>query len=79
MEVDTTEHILHCHEAGRVEVFHVTADFLDSWMGGMETDPDLAEILSDFVHKRGLESMEAICFGQPSRFSALAPSQDEIR
>ena len=74
MEVDTTEHILHCHEAGRVEVFHVTADFLDSWMGGMETDPDLVEVLSEFVHERGSESIEAIFFGWPSRFSALARS-----
>ena len=47
-------------------------------MGEMETNPDLAEILSEFLHKRGLESMEAICFGRPSRFSALARSQDAI-
>ena len=60
MEVETTEHILHCHEAGRVEAFHATADCLDIWMGEMETDPDLAEILSEFVHERGSESMEEI-------------------
>ena len=47
-------------------------------MGEMETDPDLAEILPEFVHERGPESMEAICFGQTSRFSALACSQDAI-
>ena len=47
-------------------------------MGEMETDPDLAEILSEFVHERGSESMEAICFGRPSRFSTLARSQDAI-
>ena len=55
-----------------METFHANADCLESWMGDMETDPDLAEILSEFVHKRGLESMEAICFGRPSHFSALA-------
>ena len=49
------EYILHCHEAGGVEVFHATADFLDSWMGEMETDPDLEEILSEFVNERGSE------------------------
>ena len=59
LEVETTEHILHCHEAGRVEVFHETADFLGSWMREMETDPDLAEILSEFLHERGSESMGA--------------------
>ena len=48
-------------------------------MGEMETDPDLVEILSEFVHKKGSESMEAICFGQPSRFSVLTRSQDAIR
>ena len=53
VEVETTEHILHCHEAGRVEEFHAIAGCLDSWMGEIETDPDLAEILSEFVHKRG--------------------------
>ena len=60
VEVETTEHILHCHEAVRVEAFHPTTDYLDSWMGEMETNPDLAEIISEFVHKRGSESMEAI-------------------
>ena len=47
-------------------------------MEEMETDPDLVEILSEFVRERGSESMEAICFGRPSRFSALACSQDAI-
>ena len=47
-------------------------------MGEMETDPDLAEIISESVHKRGSESMEAICFGRPSRFRALTHSQDAI-
>ena len=78
VEVETTEHILHCHEAGRVEEFHAIAGCLDSWMGEIETDPDLAEILSEFVHKRGSESMEAICFGRPSHFSALVRLQDAI-
>ena len=78
MEVETTEHILHFHEAGRVEAFHATTDCLDSFMGKMETEPHLAEILSEFVHERVLESMETICFGRLSRFSALARSQDAI-
>ena len=47
-------------------------------MGDIETDPDLAEILSEFVHESGSESMEAIYFGRLSRFSALARSQDAI-
>ena len=78
MEVETTEQILHCHETSRVEEFHATTDCLYSWMGEMETDPDLAEILSEFVHERGSELIEAICFGRPSRFSALARSHDAI-
>ena len=78
VEVETTEHILHCHEAGRVEAFHATSDCLDSWMGKMETDPYLTEILLEFVQDRGLELMEAICFGRPLRFSALARLQDAI-
>ena len=61
-----------------MEAYHATADCLDIWIGEMETNPDLAEILSEFVHERGSESMEAICFGQPSRFSALSRSQDAI-
>ena len=73
-----TEHILYYHEAGRVEAFHVTAYCLESCMGEMETDPDLAEILLEFEHERESESMEAICFGRPSRFSALARWQDAI-
>ena len=61
-----------------MEAFNATADCLDSWMVEMETEPDLAEILLEFVHERGSEPMEAICFGRPSRFSALVRSQDEI-
>ena len=78
VEVETTKHVLHCLDAGRVEAFHATTDYLDIWMGDMETDPDLMEILSEFVHERVSESMEAICFGQTSLFSALARSQDAI-
>ena len=70
LEVEPTEHILHCHEAGKVEAFHATADCLDSWMGEMENEAYLAG--------RGSESKEAVCFGRPSRFSALACSQDAI-
>ena len=76
--MEKTDHVLYCHEAGRVEAFHATADCIDSGIGEMETDPDLAEILLEFVHKRGSESMKAICFGRPSRFSALERSQDAI-
>ena len=72
------EHILHCREAGRVEAFHVTVDCLDSWMGEMETDPNLAETLSGFVHERGSESLEAIYFGRLSRLSAFSHSRNAI-
>ena len=47
-------------------------------MAEVETDPELAGIISEFVHERGSESMVTICFGRPSRFNALVRLQNVI-
>ncbi len=41
------EHVLLCHEAGRVETLQVTISFLDEWLAKSGTDPGCGTALLD--------------------------------
>ncbi len=48
----------------------------NSWNGGnVNTDPELAECIMEYVQGRGQESMEEIVQGAPERFNAMGRSQ----
>ena len=76
--VETTEHVLECTEAGRVEIFLQTVDLLDQWLAKMDTDPDLRTCIIEFCKGRGYRRMQEICSSQPDGFRRMAAAQDTI-
>jgi hypothetical protein len=76
--VETTEHVLACTEAGRVEIFLQTVGLLDQWLGKMDTDPDLRTCIVEFCQGRGYRRMGDICSSLPDRFQRMAVAQDTI-
>ena len=75
---ETTDHVLRCEEAGRVEAFHLTADCLEDWMECNDTQEDLAECLGRYVHGRDSETLSEICQDMGGRFHSLGRSQDKV-
>eukprot|EP00584_Thalassiosira_punctigera_P003588 CAMPEP_0172531740 /NCGR_PEP_ID=MMETSP1067-20121228/5014_1 /TAXON_ID=265564 ORGANISM="Thalassiosira punctigera, Strain Tpunct2005C2" /NCGR_SAMPLE_ID=MMETSP1067 /ASSEMBLY_ACC=CAM_ASM_000444 /LENGTH=222 /DNA_ID=CAMNT_0013316143 /DNA_START=548 /DNA_END=1216 /DNA_ORIENTATION=+ len=76
--MENADHILRCLEAGRIEIFHSTADHLEDWMDENDKAPDLADSISEFVHGRGGVAMTELCRGLDPRFARLGRSQDEV-
>ena len=74
---ETTEHILLCNEAGRVDTFLKTTDLLDTWLRKMDTEPRLRAYIVQFCRGRGYRRMRQICADDP-RYHRMARSQDEI-
>jgi hypothetical protein len=65
---DTCAHVLSCSHEGRVEVLKLTLDLAESWLEGMDTDPDLLDCILEYAHGRGGRTMESICEGLGPRF-----------
>lgn len=68
---ESSSHVLHCEEAGRVEAFFHAADLLEEWLEDNDTDEELADCILQFVRGRGSVSMWEICRGRQDRFSSL--------
>ncbi len=75
---ETAEHVLLCPEEGRVEVFIQSLLALERWLNKVDTDPDLADSIVEYVQRRGTVSMEDIVQEAPSRFQVVGKSQDKI-
>ena len=75
---ETTAHVLHCNEAGRVDALHQTISSMDSWLQSVQTDPELRRCLVKYAKGRGGQKMEDIVRSSHPRFRALAISQDKI-
>jgi hypothetical protein len=52
--------------------------FLERWLHKVDTDPELADCIVEYVQGRGQESMEEIIWRAPERFNAMRQSQDKI-
>ena len=74
---ETSEHVLLCSEAGRVNILLQTVDLLDGWLRKMGTHPQLREVIIRFCKGRGFIRMAQVCRQQPD-FSRMARSQDII-
>ena len=79
-EIETTSHILHCDESGRVEALLATADELSNWLDEVNTDPDIADCIVEYVKGRGGKTMRDIeaDLELPPEFKEVAVSQDKI-
>ena len=58
---DTCAHVLFCSHEGRVEALKLTLNLAESWLKGMDTDPDLLDCIMEYAHSRGGRTMESIC------------------
>jgi len=78
LHVETAKHVILCPEEGRVEVFMRLSELLERWQYNINTDPELAECIVEYVQGRGQKLMEEIVWGAPERFNAMGWSQDKI-
>ncbi len=51
---------------------------LEQWLHEVDTDPELADCIMEYVQRRGQESMEEIVLEALERFNAMGRSQDKI-
>ncbi len=78
IHVETAEHVILCPKEGQVEVFMQLLLALEWWLHDVDTDPELADCIVEYVQRRGQESMEETIQEMPRRFNAMGQSQDRI-
>ena len=61
-----------------MEVLKLTLDLAESWLEGMDTEPDLLDCILEYAYDRGGRTMESICEGLGPRFQRMAMEQDAI-
>ena len=76
--IETTGHVLHCREAGRVDALLKSIQLVNVWMKKVGTDPRLRQCLIRFARGRGVTYMEDIAGPLGDRYMQLGRSQDEI-
>jgi hypothetical protein len=75
---ETSAHILHCPEIGRVNTLLKTIDHMAEWLLSVDTDPVLVDCILQYARGRGAVRMEDICESLDGRFRGMAISQDKI-
>ncbi len=78
VHVEMAEHVILCPEESWVEVFMQSLLFLERWLHEVDTDPELADCIVEYVQGWGQESMEEIVWRALERFNAMGQSQDKI-
>jgi hypothetical protein len=78
VHLETAKHVILCPEEGRVDVFMRLSELLERWLCDIDTDPELADCIVEYVQGRGQMLMEEIVRGAPERFKAMGRSQDKI-
>jgi hypothetical protein len=74
---ETTGHVLHCNEVGRVSTLKVTIRMLGHWLEEVGTAPDLRRCILDYANGRGYKRMVE-CIGDNEYLRRMAEYQDEI-
>ncbi len=72
------ENVILCPEEGQVEVFMQSLLALEQWLNNVDTDPELADCIVEYVQRGGQESMDEIVQEVPGRLNAMGQSQDKI-
>ncbi len=63
LHVETAEYVILCPEEEHVEVFMRSSELLEWWLYDVNTDPELAECIVEYVQGWGQESMERLFWG----------------
>ena len=75
---ETTEHIVFCKEAGKVEFLMKYAEVLESWLEDVDTDSGLIYCIMEYIERRGTKTLAEICRELGPRYIRLRVSQDKI-
>ena len=67
-------HVVRCSEAGHVEAFTNGVTALEKWLDAAYTDPDLVEVIVEYVQGRDFITMSEIVSGASRRFQQLGHS-----
>ncbi len=78
IHVEMAEHVILCPEEGQVEVFMQLSLALERWLHDVDTDPELADCIVEYMQRRGQKSMEETVQEMPRRFNAMGQSEDRI-
>jgi hypothetical protein len=78
IHVKMAEHVILCPEEGRVEVFMQSSMALEGWLQDVDTDPELADCIVEYLHRRGQESIDEIVQEVPGRLNAMGQSQERL-
>ncbi len=70
--------MLLCPEEGQVEVFMQSLLALEQCLKKVDTDPDLADSIVEYVQQQGTVLMEDIVKEAPSRFQVVGKTHDKI-
>ena len=74
---ETTGHVLHCNEVGRVATLRATIGMLGQWLEEVDTSPDLRLCILDYAYGRGYKTMVE-CIEGKEHLRKMAEGQDEI-
>jgi hypothetical protein len=76
--VETADHVVKCSEAGQVEAFTNGVTALKTCLDAAYIDPDLAEVIVEYVWGRDYITMREVVNIAPRRLRQLGYSQDVI-
>ena len=75
---ETTSHLLHCREIGRIKCLTMMIRHVSNWMETVHTSPELADLITDYLSSKGT----LLHHHQPTQilpqYSAFIQSQDTI-
>ena len=74
---ETTGHVLHCNEVGRVFTLCATIRMLGEWLEEVNTSPDLRRCILEYAYGRGYKSMVE-CIDGKEYLRKMAEYQDVI-
>lgn len=77
MPDEDSRHLLHCTDAGRYALYRSEVDKVVSWLQQHHTDPELAGVISAYLHGRGNTTLCSLPRLSPE-IQAFAFSQDLI-
>ncbi len=76
--LETCTHIVKCRGPGRTKAFTQSVSSLAKWLAENDTDPDVPNLLLQFIRSRGDVTCLECATNLPPRYQLFAKSQDVI-
>jgi hypothetical protein len=75
---ETTSHLLLCQEEGRVKCVNQQLKLLSDWLYSCGTNPELAEVLSEFLYAKGEAHHHGFTLSRRHQYEEFLHSQERI-